>query len=205
MSFVLSDFSFDHHITISNIHKYCWIPKRFKRMEPFPTSLTKHSHSSTFQSSTEKRLRNYQANLNGVENPIKLRPILQKKKMPWAFCLVELFENYDCMAEFALSYSSNFTTESHFFTSLRKATHLFQEDRKQRIFSVRKGQLALERNVGKICPTVWEKMKDKFARIEHWPHINQSIVLQFDKHAGIFTVSSSSTHFMHVLSIKCPR
>lgn len=49
-------------------------------MEPFPTSLAKHSHSSTFQSSTEKRLRNYQANLNGVENPIKLRPILKKKK-----------------------------------------------------------------------------------------------------------------------------
>lgn len=47
-------------------------------MEPFPTSLAKHSHSSTFQSSTEKRLRNYQANLNGVENPIKLRPILKK-------------------------------------------------------------------------------------------------------------------------------
>lgn len=187
MSFVLSDFSFDHHITTSNIHKYYWIPKRIKRMEPFPTSLAKHSHSSTFQSSTEKRLRNYQANLNGVENPIKLRPIL-KKKMPWAFCLVEPFENYDCMAEFAISYSSNFTTESHFFTSLRKATHLFQEDRKQRIFSVRKGQLALERNVGKICPMVWEKMKDKFARIGHWPHINQSIVLQFDKHAGIFIV-----------------
>lgn len=61
-------------------------------MEPFPTSLAKHSHSSTFQSSTEKRLRNYQANLNGVENPIKLRPILKKKKkcherFAWLSCL----------------------------------------------------------------------------------------------------------------------
>lgn len=196
MSFVLSDFSFDHHITISNIHKYCWIPKRIKRMEPFPTSLAKHSHSSTFQSSTEKRLRNYQANLNGVENPIKLRPILKKKKMPWAFCLV------GCMAEFAISYSSNFTVESHFFTSLRKAIHLFQEDRKQRIFSVRKGQLALERNVGKYVPRCGKKWKTSSHALSI-DHISTS-QLYFNL-ISMQVYSSSSTHFMHVLSIKCPR
>lgn len=99
------------------------------------------------------------------------------------FCLVELFENYDFVVKFRIS--CNFTTESHFFTALRETTNLFQEDKAQRIFLVRKGQLVLEKNVGKIGPTVWVKKEQVRT---HRPHINQSIIVRFDKHSGILII-----------------